>query len=63
MILNLQISLGQDWAAAPAQMPSALIQRVLGQADDGAVTQVCILDGGRGYTCDDASVAWYVIQR
>jgi hypothetical protein len=35
---------------SPRNQPSALIRRALGQADDGVVTEACVLDGGRGYS-------------
>ena len=35
---------------SPRNQPSALIRRALGQADNGVVTEACVLDGGRGYS-------------
>ena len=45
---KLQLALLFSIISAKNQ-PSKLMRRALGQADNGVVTQVCILDGGRGY--------------
>lgn len=39
---------------SPRNQPSALIARALGQADNGVLTETCVLEGGAGYAMGES---------